>query len=376
MIESFLIRHVDGRTLAAIDGLPPGGQKTATPFIIPVFLPMSGCPHRCTFCNQTAITGIRSRTPERSLVEEALKTFLPLKRHPSRPVQIAFYGGNFLGLPAPAVHELLEAAAVPITRGDVASIRFSTRPDTISSHTLATVGDFPVETIELGVQSLNDRVLELTRRGHDAARTVQAARMVKAAGYRLGLQMMTGLPGDTPAGTLQTAEGIMALAPDFVRIYPTLVLKNSPLAGQFRHGAFTPATMEATIELVSRLFLKFTAAGIRVIRMGLQADDALSSAGTILAGPYHPALGEQVYSRIFYHLAEAAIALHPNGTGAPVIEVHPRHLSRMIGTGRANITRLKARFQIETLSVQANPAMAPHHLEVDNAPSPIASRLR
>jgi len=368
MIESFHIRYVGDRTLAAIDGLPSGGQKTATPFIIPVFLPMSGCPHRCTFCNQTAITGIRSRKPQGALVEEALKTFLPLKRHPSRPLQIAFYGGNFLGLPAPAVRELLETAMLPINRGEVASIRFSTRPDTISANTMALVGDFPVETIELGVQSLDNRILEQTRRGHDAACTDLAARRIKAAGYRLGLQMMTGLPGDTPAGTLQSAEGIVALAPDFVRIYPTLVLRNSPLAGQFRDGTFTPATMEATIELVSRLFLKFTAAGIRVIRMGLQADQALSSAGTILAGPYHPALGEQVYSRIFYHLAEAAIARHPNDLRNPVIEVHPRHLSRMVGTGRANIGRLEARFKLEKLSVRANPAITPHHLEVDNAP--------
>lgn len=368
MIDPFTIRHVGGRTLAAINGLAPGGQKTAAPFIIPVFLPMSGCPHRCTFCNQTAITGIRSRAPQGTLVEDALKTFLPLKRHPSRPVQIAFYGGNFLGLPAPAARELLEAATAAINRGEVASLRFSTRPDTISAKTLALVRDFPVETIELGVQSLDDRVLNRTRRGHDAACTVRAARRIKATGYRLGLQMMTGLPGDTPAGALKSAEGIVALAPDFVRIYPTLVLKNSPLAGQFRAGTFTPATLEATIELVSRLFLIFTAAGIRVIRMGLQADESLSSAGTILAGPYHPALGEQVYSRIFYHLAEAAIARHPRGTHAPVIDVHPRHLSRMIGTGRANIGRLEARFKIKKLSVQANPAITPHHLEVDNAP--------
>ncbi len=374
MHEPFTIRHDHGRTTATINGLVPGGREHVRPFIIPVFIPLSGCPHRCVFCDQIAITGVKPFVLSRSAIEQSIRRFLSFVRDPDRPVQIAFYGGNFLGLPERQVRDLLETASAHVARGDATNIRFSTRPDTISENTLAIIRDYPVTTIELGLQSMHDRVLARTRRGHNANCAVGAARMVKSAGYALGLQMMTGLPGDTPRGALQTAEKIVALEPDFVRIYPTLVLEHSPLAEWFRNGAFVPSTMEETIALVCRLFLIFTASRIRVIRMGLQADDALSSAGTILAGPYHPAFGERVYSRVFYRLAVAALVQHHGRHHALGIRVHPRHLSRMIGAGRENISCLKTRFKIENLSIRADTGITPHHLEVDNPTAPIASR--
>jgi len=375
MNDPFTIRHENGRTTATINGLPPGSQKHARPFIVPVFIPSSGCQHRCAFCNQTAITGVKPYRLSRSAIEPSIQKYLSFVRDRQRPVQIAFYGGNFLGLPEQQVRDLLEVAAAHVTRGDATSIRFSTRPDTITDSTLAIIRRFPVSTIELGLQSMDDRVLALSRRGHTADSTVGAARLVKSAGYALGLQMMTGLPGDTPPGALQTAAKMVSLEPDFVRIYPTLVLEHSPLAEKLRAGAFIPATLEETITLVSRLFLIFTASRIRVIRMGLQADDTLASAGTILAGPYHPAFGEHVYSRVFYRLAKAALGRHQDPHHTRRILVHPRHLSRMIGAGRENLHRLKTQCYIENLTIQADAEVAPHHLEVDNLAAPIASRL-
>lgn len=372
MTECFTIRLTNGRIIATIDGLPAGGQAAARPFIIPVFIPMSGCPHRCAFCNQTAITGVKPYTVSPSAVTHAIDTFLPFVRDRGRSVQIAFYGGNFLGLPDQQRHDLLTTATAHVARGDVASIRFSTRPDTITESRLAAIRDFPVHTIELGVQSMDDRVLARTNRGHNAQCTVNAARLVASAGYALGLQMMTGLPGDTPRRAIQTARKLVSLAPDFVRIYPTLVLQQSRLAEAFRTGTFIPASLHETIALVSRLFLVFAAARIPVIRMGLQADEALAAPGAILAGPYHPALGERVHSHLFYRLAEAALAQAPRGSQALSMRVHPRHLSRMIGAGRKNLSRLKAHFHLENLSIQGDAGVTPHHLEVDIAPPPIA----
>jgi histone acetyltransferase (RNA polymerase elongator complex component) len=372
MTEGFTIRQTNDRIIATIDGLPAGGQTGARPFIIPVFIPMSGCPHRCAFCNQTAITGVKPHAISPSAVTRAIDTYLPFVRDRGRSVQIAFYGGNFLGLPGQHLHDLLAIATSHVTCGDVASIRFSTRPDTITESRLAAIRDFPVHTIELGAQSMDDRVLARANRGHNAQCTESAARMVASAGYALGLQMMTGLPGDSPRQAIRTARELVSLAPDFVRIYPTLVLRQSRLAEAFRTGTYLPASLHETIALVSRLFLVFAAAHIPVIRMGLQADEALSAPGAILAGPYHPAFGERVHSHLFCRLAEAALAQAPRGAPALNIRVHPRHLSRMIGTGRENLTRLKAHFHLENLSIQADTGVSPHHLEVDIAPPPIA----
>lgn len=373
MHSAFVIRQAGGRTVAAIKGMPPGGRRLPHPTVIPVFIPMSGCRHHCVFCNQTVITGQPSATPSKDAVARTVEAFLPFVQHRRRPIQIAFFGGNFLGLPEPMVHALLSAAAAFVARGQAQGIRFSTRPDTISVERLAALQDFPVTTIEIGLQSLNDRVLTLVRRGHDAACTVEAARLVKAAGYELGLQMMTGLPGDTFQGALHTAESMLKLKPDFVRIYPTLVLAPSVLADQFRSGTYIPAGLGETVELVSRLFLLFTAADIRVIRMGLQADEALSSPGSVLAGPFHPALGEQVYSHIFFALAAAALDRQPDWPPGVTIRVHPRHLSRMIGAGRGNLRRLKTRFTLPAIAIRGDAAVGPHHLEVDKSPLDVAS---
>ena len=374
MNESFIIRHASGRTVAAIKGLAHGSCILPRPFIIPVFIPLSGCPHRCSFCNQAAITGVAPHRLSAATVENTVRTWRPRVRDPSRPVEIAFYGGNFLGLPTGLVQELLAAAARFVRRGEAGSIRFSTRPDTILPETLAVIRNFPVAAIELGLQSMDDRVLARNRRGHTAACTTAAARRIKSAGYALGLQMMTGLPGDTLQGAEQTAAEMIRLAPEAVRIYPTLVLANSPLARQFHRGDFIPMALEETIFLVSHLFLRFVSAGIPVIRMGLQAEETLSSADTVLAGPYHPALGELVYSRIFLDLAAATLARHPDRHRPVRLRVHPRHLSRMIGAGRRNLRCLQTRFQNPSLTIQPDEGIAPHHLEVDNTPAPIASR--
>jgi histone acetyltransferase (RNA polymerase elongator complex component) len=375
MSEPFTILYSSGRTAAVIEGLAPAGAPSGPPpFILPVFIPQSGCPHQCSFCNQNAITGVRSRPVSTTAVEHSVRTWLPRVQDKNRPVQIAFYGGNFLGLPNRQVKELLTAATAFIRNGDAGGIRFSTRPDTITPETLDTIRDFPVDVIELGLQSINDQVLAENRRGHTAACTFEAARRIKSAGYVLGLQMMTGLPGDTLRGAEQTADAMIRMAPDAVRIYPTLVLKDSPLAQRFRKGTFTPMKLEETTNLVSRLFLKFASAGIPVIRMGLQADDMLAKKDTILAGPYHPALGELVHSRIFFNLAATALARHPDLQSPVQIYVHPRHLSRMIGAGRQNQNRLQTLFRLASLTIHPDASIAPHHLEVDNAPGPIASR--
>jgi len=373
MNEFFTIRHANRRTTAVINGLAPGGS-VLRPYIIPVFIPLAGCPHRCSFCNQTVITGADHRQPSPDLVETSVQTWRAWRRDRDRPVEIAFYGGNFLGLPVRQVANLLTAAQTAVRRGVAAGIRFSTRPDTITPESLGMVRDFPVTTIELGLQSMDDRVLSENGRGHTAACTTAAARQIKSAGHALGLQMMTGLPGDTAQGAVATAEAVIRMAPDAVRIYPTLVLQGSPLAQQFRRGDYCPMTLEETISLVSRLFLKFTSAGIPVIRMGLQAEDSLSTDDTILAGPYHPAFGEQVLSRIFGRLAAAALAEHPDRRSPVRLRVHPRHLSPMMGVGRRNLHQLQARFPTAPLTVRPDAGIAPHHLEVDNPPAPIAIR--
>ncbi len=319
--------------------------------IIPLFIPHLGCPHRCVFCDQRAITGVSGVLPTADQIQDEINRYLTFSRKDHSTTQISFFGGNFLGLKEEEMLRLLECVTTFVDQGAVDSLRFSTRPDTITPDRLAALTRFPVETVEIGVQSMNNTVLEMCKRGHTAEDTIAAARLIKASGYRLGLQMMVGLPGDTDEGAMDTALRIIDLAPDFVRIYPTLVLNGSPLAKMFRDGRYAPMNLEACVFLVARLYRLFTRHGIAVVRMGLQASDGLADPNTILTGPYHPAFGHLVHGKIVLEAIEGALANMETIPQRLTLEVHPTMVSRVQGLNKRNIKSIRQKFNIQSVSL-------------------------
>jgi histone acetyltransferase (RNA polymerase elongator complex component) len=337
-------------------------DELVSPLIVPVFLPHSGCPHRCVFCNQESITGKKARALCLPEIRNDIDTFLEGCRQTARPVQLAFYGGNFLGLSLRNIKALLEMASEYIESGRIHGIRFSTRPDTIDPEHLDLIAYSPIDAVELGVQSMDDTVLALSRRGHTAGDSEAAVRHLKARGYRIGLQLMVGLPGDDAARTMDTARRVVALSPDFVRIYPAVVLKDSSLAGMFARGEYIPWSLARSVSVVKQMVLLFQEKKIRVIRMGLQSTADLDGKGVIIAGPYHPAFGHLVLSEIYLDRAMAAI-ITAAGAGAAVrgqtveIRVSPQCISRMRGDKNQNIRRLREMFGFTALSVIPDPAV-------------------
>lgn len=327
-------------------------NDSARPFIIPIFLPQAGCPHQCVFCNQHVITSVK-RIPSAEKLHLLINDFLQYKGKNRNKVQIAFYGGNFLGLKKDYIKLLLCEAAKFVSNGKIDSIRFSTRPDTINNENLDILKEFPVETIELGVQSMDDNVLAVARRKHTSQDTKQAVKLLKRQNYEIGLQMMTGLPDDNENGAFFTCAEIIKLNPDFVRIYPTVVLKNSPLANWYKKGDYAPMPLEQCVTLVKNLYLSFEASKIPVIRMGLQASETLDTE-TILAGPYHPAFGHLVHSEIFLDIASKIIKyemLTNKISETIIIKTHPKDISKIRGLNNANIKILKRKFKIKSLKI-------------------------
>jgi len=332
-------------------------QQPATrprPFIIPIFIPHAGCPHQCVFCNQVSITGAKQRLISSAELRIQIREFLEYKKENRKPVQIAFFGGNFLGLKSEEIKSLLDAAAEFVRDGQVDGIRFSTRPDTINERSLDIIKEHPVSTVELGVQSMDDHVLELAGRGHSASDAVWAVELLKERNYSIGLQLMVGLPGDDETGALTTAQKIVDLGPDFVRIYPTLVVANSRLSGMYKSGDYIPLSLEEGVALVKKIYLKFKKEGIDVIRMGLQASEDLDDGTTVLAGPYHPAFGHMVHAEIFLDMAISAIESAKSGKETLSILVNPRSISKMRGLNNSNIERLQNHFQLVSLAVKTD----------------------
>ncbi len=250
-------------------------------------------------------------------------------------------------------------AAQFVKEGKVDSIRFSTRPDTITPDRLEILGEFPVATVELGAQSMDDRVLKAAHRGHTAADTAMAVNHLKAAGLEVGLQMMVGLPGDNHHRTLASGRRMADLKPDFVRIYPTLVLADSLLARWYQDGRYSPWELEETIDLTVQLYLLFKQTKISVVRMGLQASKELDQGGHVLAGPYHPAFGHLVHARIF----RDKVANHPKLINNPPskvlhIRVHPRNISRMQGLRDHNLKYLQSHYNLDLVKVIPDPLVA------------------
>ena len=307
----------------------------ARPFIIPIFLPHAGCPHRCVFCNQVSISGKAQEAVPPDVTRGQIREFLKYKTESRKPAQIAFFGGNFLGLKPEEIRFWLALADEFISRGLVDGIRFSTRPDTIDARRLDILDNYPVSIVELGVQSMDDDVLALAERGHTASDTLRAVKALKRRRLGIGLQMMVGLPGDSDARSLVTARKIADLEPDCARVYPTVVVENSRLAHWFKKGEYQPLSLEAAVRLVKKVYLIFQREGIAVIPMG----------------PYHPAFGHMVHSEIFYDKVAAAIESAGSTTGALSILVNPRSISKMRGLSNSNIKKLKKQFGFYSVDV-------------------------
>lgn len=325
-----------------------------------------GCPHRCVFCDQTAITGHKNGALSPQQVQDTITQFLGFKGRRRGPVEAAFYGGNFLGLPAPDQESLLDTAQGFVEKGLVESIRFSTRPDTVTRSTLRALTPYTVRAIEVGAQSMDDTVLALSRRGHTAAHTAESVKLLKDHGLRVGLQIMPGLPGDTPASILETGCRAAELRPDFVRIYPTVVVRNTLLEKWYALRRFKPLSLAEAVDLTKKLYILLTDCGIEVIRMGLQPSGNLLEGGHVVAGPFHPAFGHLVHSAIFLDRAAQAFESQPGLSERVVIKVYPRDLSRLMGLNKDNIKRLSKRFHLEELRVMPDPAVPENTVRVEN----------
>lgn len=322
--------------------------------LIPVFIPHLGCPCSCAFCNQRSIAAPHAPAPQEvaaQIGDALLRIGTGSANGSGHGAELAFYGGSFTALDQKLQLAYLDAAAPFLRDGRIASIRLSTRPDAISDEILDMLWEHGVRTIELGAQSMRDVVLAAVKRGHTSADTRAAARSIKARGFSLILQMMAGLPGEQPGDPLRSAEEMAALGPDGVRIYPTVVVKNTELMDWWNQGRYVPLSLEEAVDLCADLIRFFAERGIPVIRTGLQPTEELR--GEVAAGPYHPAFGELCRSRLMLREARERLAeLRLPPASDVVLTVGRGRISAMTGQHRTNIDALRREFGLKNLRVE------------------------
>jgi len=333
--------------------------------IIPVFIPYQGCPHRCIYCRQDKITGQREDKIRREGVESLIRK---AKKSPkfmnARTREVAFYGGTFTSLGTGYMTELLGAVSGCIKDKSIDAVRISTRPDEIDEIRLELLKSYGVTAVELGVQSMNDDVLRKSGRGHTSEDTVNAVSLLKKNGFKTGVQLMPGLPGDSLDIFHNTIDRVLELAPDIVRLYPAIVIKGTGLAKLYQAGKYRPLSLDEAVAICSLSCKRLEQNGIRVIRIGLMSTPSLLEDGEIIAGPWHNAFGFLVRSDMF--LKKTIPFLPAAGTAAEIgIRMNEREIPLLRGYKNKGLKKIEKISSLKIQYVRPESDIQPGHIEVD-----------
>jgi histone acetyltransferase (RNA polymerase elongator complex component) len=311
---------------------------------LPIFIPHRGCPHDCAFCSQRKITGVETEVTPGD-VKALIKSFLATIDAKNASTEVAFFGGSFTGLELSTQEIFLKAAAEFYP--NISGIRLSTRPDYINKEILDLLKKYGVSTIELGVQSSSNNVLELNDRGHTFEDVIRASELIKSYGISLGHQIMLGMYGSDAEFDMKTVDDILFLQPLCVRIYPVVILKGTKLEKYYNSGKYKPYTVEEAAELAKKAVLKFNDCGVQVIRLGLHSSDELNDDETIIAGPYHPAFGEIVESLIYRDKIESILSKENMICNEYDFYCNPKDISKAVGHKKMNKLYFKKKYGID-----------------------------
>lgn len=312
--------------------------------IIPIFVPHLGCPNDCVFCNQKKITGLREFNLEnvKNNIDEYLRLF-----NNSQNIELAFYGGSFTAIEKTTQDALLQIALDLKNSNKIVKIRISTRPDCINKETIDNLQKHKVDTIELGVQSLNDEVLNLSKRGHNSESVYRAVELIKDSSFNLGLQQMVGLPGDTMKKSINTTYEIISLKPDFVRIYPTLVIKDTELEEMYNNKEYMPFSFEKSVEITTKIMMIYEFNNINIIRVGLQSSENLKFDKDVVAGPLNDAFREYCESEKLLKI----IKFNELNIDSDELNIYAnsRNISLLVGQKGLNKAKIKKYFNLNKI---------------------------
>lgn len=310
-------------------------------YIIPLFVPHEGCPHNCVFCNQSRITGEDENvTPD--IASKTIEEYLETIDYKNSIVEVSFFGGTFTAINEKKQKDLLKVAKYYKDNGYIKYIRLSTRPDYINSYILDYLKEYGVNIIELGVQSLDEEVLKYSGRGHNIEDVENASKLIKEYGFTLGHQLMIGLPKDDFNKDMNTVLKSIEMKPDIARIYPALVIKDTPMELMYNRGTYKPYTLGEAVEIIQKVYEIYKKNDVNVIRIGLQPTDNITEGKDIVAGPFHPAFRELVESK---SIKDMIINIKPKLGACITIEINSKDLSKLYANKKVYFNELKNYFE-------------------------------
>lgn len=313
--------------------------------IIPIFVPHRGCPNDCVFCNQKKITGKTNNNINKNYVSNVIEDYLKTRDKYS---DLAYFGGSFTAINMDLQIELLEIAYFYKKKGVFDNIRISTRPDAINDEILKIQKKYGVTIIELGIQSLDNDVLKKSNRGHTVEDSIRASKLIKEYGFTLGHQVMPGLPGSSVQNDIETCKKSIELKPDIVRIYPTLVIKETELENMYKENKFSPLTLENAVDLSAYIYSLYTVNNIKVIRIGLQNTDTINEENDVVAGPFHPSFRQLVEERLY--LNSIIYNLRDNKINENItLNANKSLMSYIVGHKKKNLNCIKDKLNLKRI---------------------------
>ena len=324
-------------------------------YIIPIFVPNLGCPNDCTFCNQKKISGKVTNVSAKD-VKDTIEYYLKNFKDDSKYVEVAFFGGSFTGIDIDVQKELLEAANEYIKDKKVESIRISTRPDYINKDILKMLKKYNVRTIELGVQSSNDYILNKSKRNHTFEDVKKASKLIRRYHFILGHQMMIGMQDSTELDEINTARDLIKLKPKMVRIYPVLVIKGTELEKEYENGEYIPLSIEQAVQRAKEVTYMFRKKRIDVIRIGLQNTEEITDPkqekSEVVAGPFHPAFRQLVEAEMWYDSIAEKIRKINMKVKTVEIKINAEDVNNVVGHKKENIVKLKELYDVDVIIKQ------------------------
>ena len=305
-------------------------------YIIPIFVPHEGCPHNCVFCNQDRITGAADDVTSQT-VRNTINYYLETIQNRSATIEVSFFGGTFTGIREEKQKELLEVAKEFKDKKCIDKIRLSTRPDYINDYILTYLKEYGVDIIELGVQSLDEDVLKKAGRGHSAQDVINASRLIKEYEFVLGHQIMPGLPGDTFEKDINTTKASLEMKPDICRIYPSLVIRDTPMEKMYKCNEYVPYSLEEAVDISKVMYEMYRKNNVNVIRIGLQPTESINEGGDIIAGPFHPSFRELVEGSLLADIILENMKEEEN----VLIHINSKDLSKLYANKKLYFNKLK-----------------------------------
>lgn len=325
-------------------------------YIIPIFIPHIGCPNDCSFCNQRKITGSTEEIDLKEVTEKIEEYLKSIPKNRSQ-IEIAFFGGSFTGIDENLQKKLLEIAKNYKESRKIDKIRLSTRPDYINIRIAEYLKKYKVDIVELGVQSMDNEILEKINRGHTRKDVIKASKIIKDNGIDLGVQVMVGLPGDNYEKFSKTVGELIDLKPTIARIYPVLVVKGTELEREYYNKEFIPLTVEESIKYSKFALYSFEKNDINVIRIGLQPTENIKEGGDIVAGPFHPSYRQLVESEMYFDIIDFKLKeLEKRDLGNREVTIHcdRNKIDVIVGHKGVNKTKLLEKYNIRKLKIESS----------------------